>query len=53
MTHRNHPYFWGELRIVYINIVRGAKEPRNLQNHRGGNQPCFRDLHYIEVREIS
>ena len=24
-----------ELGIVYINIIRGAKEPRNLQNHRG------------------
>ena len=24
-----------ELGIVYINIKRGAKEPRNLQNHRG------------------
>ena len=22
------------LGIVYINIIRGAKEPRNLQNHR-------------------
>ena len=28
-----------ELGIVYINIIRGAKEPRNLQNHRGDN-PC-------------
>ena len=24
-----------ELGIVYVNIVRGAKEPRNLQNYRG------------------
>ena len=24
-----------ELGIVYINIIGGAKEPRNLQNHRG------------------
>ena len=24
-----------ELGMVYINILRGAKEPRNLQNHRG------------------
>ena len=24
-----------ELGIVYINIIRGAKEPRNLQNQRG------------------
>ena len=24
-----------ELGIVYINIIRGAKEPRNVQNHRG------------------
>ena len=24
-----------ELGIVYINIIRGAKEPRNLPNHRG------------------
>ena len=24
-----------ELEIVHINIKRGAKEPRNLQNHRG------------------
>ena len=24
-----------ELGIVYMNIIRGAKEPRNLQNHRG------------------
>ena len=24
-----------ELEIVHINIIRGSKEPRNLQNHRG------------------
>ena len=24
-----------ELGIVHISIIRGAKEPRNLQNHRG------------------
>ena len=24
-----------ELGIVYINIIGGTKEPRNLQNHRG------------------
>ena len=24
-----------DLGIVYINIIRGAKEPRNPQNHRG------------------
>ena len=24
-----------DLGILYINIIRGAKEPRNLQNHRG------------------
>ena len=24
-----------ELGIIYINRLRGAKEPRNLQNHRG------------------
>ena len=32
------PIFLGgakEVGIVYINIIRGAKEPRNLQNHRG------------------
>ena len=32
------PILWGgakELGIVYMNIIRGAKEPRNLQNHRG------------------
>ena len=28
-----------ELGIVYINIIRGAKEPRNLQNHRGDIDP--------------
>ena len=24
-----------ELGMVYVNIIRGAKEPRNIQNHRG------------------
>ena len=24
-----------EVGIVYINIIRGAREPRNLQNHSG------------------
>ena len=42
-----YPYFWGsyckELGIVYINIIRGAKEPGNLQNHRGVYQQCFGD----------
>ena len=28
--------------MVYISIIRGAKEPRNLQNHRGEN---LRKLH--------
>ena len=26
-----------ELGIVHVSILRGAKEPRNLQNHRGGS----------------
>ena len=30
-----------ELGMVYINIIRGAKEPRNLQNHRGVNSFGF------------
>ena len=25
-----------KLGIVYLSLIRGAKEPRNLQNHRGG-----------------
>ena len=34
---------WGakELEIVHINIIRGAKEPRNLQNHRGVGRSCI------------
>ena len=27
--------FGGELGIDHINIIRGGKEPRNLQNHKG------------------
>ena len=33
-----------ELGIVYINTIRGAKEPRNLQNHRGVVAFSERDL---------
>ena len=29
-----------ELGIVYINIIKGAKEPRNLHNHRGVVRIC-------------
>ena len=30
-----------ELGIVYINIIRGAKEPRNLQNHTRVKHQCL------------
>ena len=33
--------------MVYINIIRGAKEPRNLQNHRG---VAYED--WVAVREV-
>ena len=38
-TELRLPRLWGgakELGIVYIKFIRGAKEPTNLQNHRGG-----------------
>ena len=41
----NYPYFfWGakELGIVFINILKGATEPRNLQNHGGVKALGFR-----------
>ena len=44
--YQDYSYCWGgakELGIVYISIVRGATEPRNLQNHRGEEQ-LFVDL---------
>ena len=42
-----------ELGIVYINIIRGAKEPRNLQNHRGEEKQQAEDEGESEPRVTS
>ena len=46
-----------ELGIVCINIIRGAKEPRNLQNHRGvgaliKKQPLISTFLYFQAPSV-
>ena len=38
-----------ELKIVHISIIRGAKEPRNLQNHRGVIAHRYRILFQVHL----